>query len=110
MYISGEPCKTCRLSLFSFCCFDSGGSALDKDGRGDKGNACGIMQASNSPFIYTQVSSSFHWHNILLQIDQRHHKVGNSGTKENIMQAAKIVSGYRDQVAKKHPGWTDEQK
>lgn len=65
-----------------------GGSALDKNGWGDRGNAFGI-----------------------LQVDKRYHTIagGSSPTSQaHIEQATSILVDYLAQVAAKHPDWADE--
>lgn len=67
-----------------------GGSALDKKGFGDRGNAFGLMQ-----------------------VDKRFHEIEgipDPAGLPHIIQAAGILAGFRDAVSKKHPDWPDERQ
>uniref|UniRef100_H2YQ08 Lysozyme g n=1 Tax=Ciona savignyi TaxID=51511 RepID=H2YQ08_CIOSA len=66
----------------------NGGLALDSKGFGDKGNGFGVIQ-----------------------VDKRHHNpVGGPTSQEHINQGTSILKQSIDDVAKKHPTWTDDQK
>lgn len=67
-----------------------GGSALDKNGWGDRGNGFGIMQ-----------------------VDKNFHKIEGGkdpASAAHIMQASGILDGYWEQVKKKHPKWPPERQ
>jgi peptidoglycan hydrolase-like protein with peptidoglycan-binding domain len=66
------------------------GGVLDKKGFGDFGNAFGLMQ-----------------------VDKRFHQIEglpDPTSLQHIIQAAGILAGFRDAVAKKHPDWPDERQ
>lgn len=67
-----------------------GGAVLDKKGFGDVGNAFGLMQ-----------------------VDKRFHQIEglpDPTSLAHIVQAAGILAGFRDAVAKKHTDWPDERQ
>jgi peptidoglycan hydrolase-like protein with peptidoglycan-binding domain len=65
-----------------------GGSALDRNGRGDGGNGFGLMQ-----------------------VDRRYHSpAGGPYSAQHIDQAAGILKGMLNQVKAKHPDWSPEQQ
>ncbi len=65
-----------------------GGSALDRNGRGDGGNGFGLMQ-----------------------VDRRYHSpAGGPYSREHIDQAAGILKGMLNQVKARHPDWSPEQQ
>ena len=64
-----------------------GGNALDRNGAGDGGNGHGLMQ-----------------------VDRRYHTpAGGPFSAAHINQAAGILGGFRDQLARENPSWTPEQ-
>ncbi|MEW5847769.1 MAG: LysM peptidoglycan-binding domain-containing protein [Myxococcota bacterium] len=64
-----------------------GGAALDRRGLGDNGNGFGLMQ-----------------------VDKRFHRpAGGPYSRAHIEQAAGILAGFRDQIARERPNWTPQQ-
>ncbi len=62
-----------------------GGSALDRNGRGDGGNGFGLMQ-----------------------VDRRYHSpAGTPFSEAHINQAAGILAGFRDELRERFPTWSD---
>lgn len=46
----------------------------------------------------------------VMQVDKRYHDIeGTAKSQEHIDQAATILAGYRDQLARKFPDWTEAQ-
>lgn len=65
-----------------------GGKGLDSKGWGDHGNAYGVMQVDKN------------WHA----------PQGGPSSEEHIRQGAKILKGCYDEIGKKYPCWTVEQR